>query len=478
MTDEKHLTADICIIGAGSGGLSVASGTAQLGLKTILIEKSEMGGDCLNTGCVPSKALIAAAKRAEEHRKSDIKGIKGHEPDIDYAAVKDHVLDTIKIIEPHDSQERFEGLGVHVIREHATFINSKTVQAGAFTIKAKKFVIATGSRAVIPPIKGLNPDRVLTNENLFELREKPDHLLIIGGGAIGLEMAQAHKRLGCKVSVFDMGNILPRDDQKNVAIARECLKKEGVALYENIQIERITHDDRDVTITMNDNGKTRDINGSHILVAAGRKPATDDLGLDAANIKHTPRGITIDTRLRTSNRHIFAIGDVSGGPQFTHVAGYHAGIIIRQVCFKIPAKINYDALPWVTYLDPEIAQVGLTEDKAKERYGDTIKIVESAFSDNDRAISARATTGQIRVITSKKGRILGASIIGPHAGELIGVWALAISSKLKISAITSMITPYPTLGEINKRAAGAWYTPALFSEKTRKIVAFLQKLPF
>lgn len=478
MTHQNIIQADICIIGAGSGGLSVASGAAQLGLKTVLIEKAEMGGDCLNTGCVPSKALLAAGKRAEMHRKTDIKGVKGHEPEIDYALVKDHVMDTIKTIEPHDSQERFEGLGVHVIREYGEFIDSKTVKAGDHIIKAKKFVISTGSRAAIPPIKGLVQDKIYTNETIFDLREKPDHLLIIGGGPIGLEMAQAHQRLGCEVSVFDMGKILPRDDQSNVAIARQILIDGGLNLHENISIEKITHGNDDVTITMKKDGKTIDVKGSHLLIAAGRKPNIDNIGLDKANIDSSNRGVTVDYRLRTSQKHIYAIGDVAGGPQFTHVAGYHAGLIIKQVCFKIPAKVDYSALPWVTYIDPEIAQIGLTEQDARKKFGDSIKISEAQFEGNDRAIAERSTKGQIRVITTKKGVVIGASIIGPQAGELIGIWGLAILQKLKLSSVTSTIAAYPTLGEINKRAAGAYYTPSLFSDKTRKIVGWLQRLPF
>lgn len=475
----KNIKADICIIGAGSGGLSVAAGAAQLGLKTVLLERAEMGGDCLNTGCVPSKALLAAGKRAQMHRKDDIKGIKAHEPEIDFSAVKDHVFDTIKAIEPNDSPERFRELGVNVILEEGRFTGPDTVQAGEHTIKARYFIIATGSRAVVPPIPGLDKDKAFTNETIFGLREKPDHLLVIGGGPIGIEMAQAHRRLGCKVSVFDMGSILPRDDQSNVEIVRKALVKEGVALYERVSIKGVKHTPSGVILTIEHDGKTQEVGGSHLLVAAGRAPNTGGLDLEKAGVKYEKRGITVDEHLRTSNKKIFAIGDVSGGPQFTHVAGYHAGIIIRQVCFKMFwAKVDYKALPWVTYCDPELAQVGLTEEEARKKHGNDIKAAEWHFDENDRAIAERVTNGQIRVITNKKGLVLGASIVGAQAGELIGLWALAISSGLKIGAVTGMIAPYPTLGEISKRAAGAWYTPSLFSDKTRRIVRLLQKLPF
>ena len=475
----KTIKVDLCIIGAGSGGLSVAAGAAQLGLNTVLIERAKMGGDCLNTGCVPSKALLAAAKRAQMHRKDDIKGITPHEPEIDFAAVKDHVFDTIETIEPNDSPERFRELGVNVILENGRFTGPNTVQAGEHTIKARYFIVATGSRAVVPPIPGLDKDKAFTNETIFSLREKPDHLLVIGGGPIGIEMAQAHRRFGCKVSVFDMGPILPRDDPSNVEIVRQALVKEGVELHENVSIKEVKYSDNNTTLVIEKDGQTQEVSGSHLLVAAGRAPNTDGLDLEKSGVSFEKKGITVNAHLKTSNRKIFAIGDVSGGPQFTHVAGYHAGIIIRRICFKMVwAKVDYKALPWVTYTDPELAQVGLTEAEAHKQHGDAIKVAEWDFDENDRAVAERVTKGQIRVVTNKKGLILGASIVGSQAGELIGLWALAITNGMKIGALTGMIAPYPTLGEISKRAAGAWYMPKLFSDKTKRIVVLLQKLPF
>ncbi len=476
--DAKNIIVDLCVIGAGSAGLSVASGVVQLGLDVALIEKSKMGGDCLNTGCVPSKALLAAAKAAQVMRTSDKYGIAEQEPDIDFNAVKTHVSDVIKVIEPHDSVERFEGLGVKVIKGAAAFTSAHTVQVGEQTITARYFVISTGSRAAIPPIEGLDPDKILTNENIFELREKPDHLIIVGGGPIGIEMAQAHKRLGCKVTVLDMGSILPHDDPDLTAVVRDSLDNEGVRLLENIKIEKIAHAEKGVRVYVEKDGEQNAIDGSHLLIAAGRQVNVDGLELEKAGIVYDRRGIQVDARLRTNHKHIYAAGDVAGGPQFTHVAGYHAGIIIRNMIFKTPAKIDYKALPWVTYTDPELANVGMTESKAREKYGDSIKVVKWKFKENDRATAERRTDGMIKVVTRKNGKILGAAIVGPHAGELIGVWVLAISKGLKIGAITGMIVPYPTFGEISKRAAGAFYTASLFSDRTRKIVGLLQKLPF
>lgn len=478
MNEIEAVKVDICIIGAGAGGLSVAAGAAQLGLKTVLVERGVMGGDCLNTGCVPSKALLAAASRAQAHRKSDIIGIKAHEPEIDFAAVKDYVASVIRAIEPNDSQERFERLGVTVIRQTARFIGADLVQAGEHKIKARYFVIATGSRPALPQISGLDPDKIYTNETIFTLREKPEHLLVIGGGPIGIEMAQAHRRLGCRVSVFEAGNILPRDDVKNVEFLRNALRAEGVALYEKTAITKVRHKDGRGSIEFEHNGKQEEINGSDILIATGRVPYIEGLDLDAAGVAYNQRGIIVDQHLRTSNKRIFSVGDVTGGPQFTHVAGYHVGIIIRQICFKMFwAKVDYKALPWVSYTDPELAQVGLTEAAARAEFGDDVQVSAWPFAENDRAIAAGQTNGQIRVVMSKKGRILGASIVGAQAGELIGLWALAMTKNLKIGDVAAMMAPYPTLGEISKRAAGAWFAPRLFSGKTRRIVALLKKIP-
>lgn len=478
--NEKLLNQfDICIIGAGSGGLSVAAGAAKLGFHVCLIERAEMGGDCLNTGCVPSKSLIAAANAAHGFRTAQKFGIEATELEIDFAAVKDHVHDIIKQIEPHDSQDRFEGLGVHVIRETAKFISPKEVQAGNRTIKAKYFVIATGSRAAIPSIQGLDETKIYTNDTIFDLKEKPEHLIIIGGGPIGIEMAQAHHRLGCKVSVVEAQTILPKDDPELVQIAYERLEFEGLRLIQHAEIISVEHNDDKVIVHMKHDGSNRQVTGSHLLIAAGRSPNTESLDLDAAKIKYDKKGITVDKRLHTNHKHIFAIGDVIGGPQFTHIAGYHAGIVIKNIMFKIPAKADYSALPWVTYTDPEIAQVGLNEQMALEKYGvNKINIVKWRFDENDRARTERRTDGLLKVITLKNGRIIGASIIGKNAGEFLQVWSLAISQKMKIKALTDMIAPYPTFSEINKRAAGAYFENQLFSDRTRSIIQFLQKIPF
>jgi len=477
MDTSQHF--ELCVIGAGSAGLSLVAGAAQLGYSTVLIEKSEMGGDCLNTGCVPSKALLKSGKVAQSFRTSDVFGIKSQEPDINFAAVKQHVSSVIKVIEPNDSQERFEGLGATVIREEAKFIDENTIQAGEHTITAKYFAICAGSRAFIPPIKGIDKDKVYTNENIFDLTTAPVHLIIIGGGPIGVEMAQAHKHLGCKVSVIDMYTIMANDDPELVDVVRNSLHNEGIEFHENSAVNSITHTKDGVTVHLEKDGSTIAIKGSHLLVAAGRQANSDKLDLEKANVEFDRRGIKTDARLRTSQKHIFAAGDIASGPQFTHIAGYHAGIIIRNICFKMPAKVDYSALPWVTYTDPELANVGLTHKEALEKYGEQkIKTISWPFEENDRAQCEKATAGLVKITACNNGKILGAGIVGPHAGELIGMWGLAITKGMKLKDITGMIAPYPTFGEINKRVAGAWFTPSLFSDRTRYIVNFLKKLPF
>lgn len=474
---SQTIKTDICVIGAGSGGLSVAAGAAQLGVSTVLIEKGEMGGDCLNYGCVPSKALLAAAKHAQLLRDSVAFGVQTGAQHVDFARAMSHVQEVIAGIAPMDSEERFTGLGCKVIRAPARFLNPHEVEAGGTIIAARRFVIATGSSAAIPPITGLADTGYLTNETIFSNRNCPDHLIIIGGGPIGMEMAQAHRRLGAKVTVLELYSALAKDDPELTAVVLNRLRAEGVDVLEGVGIDRISQQPGggEFAISLSEGGQSRTITGSHLLVAAGRKPNIDGLGLELADIKHDARGITVDGRLRTTNRRVFAIGDVIGGLQFTHVAGYHAGIVIRNALFRVPAKADHSTVPWVTYTDPELANVGLTEAQARAQH-DHVRVVRWPFAENDRAQAERRTEGLAKIVTGKGGRILGAGIVGPHAGELIQPWILAMATKRKIGAMTGIIAPYPTFGEVNKRAAGAYYTQSLFSPRTKKLVRWLAKL--
>ncbi len=462
---------DLCVIGAGSGGLSVAAGAVQMGARVILIEAGEMGGDCLNAGCVPSKALIAAAKAAEAQRRG-FRGVAGTEPEVDFAAAKDHVRAVIDQIAPVDSQERFEGLGCTVIRAFARFIGPREVEAGGTRIRARRFVVATGSRPMVPPIQGVETVPYFTNETIFDLRERPRHLIVIGGGPIGVEMAQAHRRLGCEVTAIEGAQVLGREDPDLAAVVTYALKAEGIALVEGQPVVRIAGAAGAVEVTLGDG---RQISGSHLLIAVGRKVALEGLNLDSAGVAHTAKGVTVDARLRSTNRRVYAVGDAAGGLQFTHVAGWHAGIVVRQAVLGLPAKADPRALPRATYTDPELAQAGLTEAEARKTYGGALEVVRAEFAHNDRAQAEGKTKGLIKVMVVK-GRPVGASIVGPQAGELIGLWALAISARLRMSAIAGMVAPYPTLGEVSKRAAGAYFSPRLFeSPALKRFVRIVQR---
>ncbi len=471
-----QIKADIAVIGAGSGGLSVAAGAAQMGADVVLIEKHKMGGDCLNYGCVPSKALLAAGHAAHAQRSGDAFGVDGHEPDVDFARVHAHVHDVIGAIAPNDSVERFEGLGVRVIKAAAHFETRNQVKAGGHRIEARRFVIATGSRAALPPIPGLDRVNVLTNETVFDLDERPGHLVVIGGGPIGAEMAQAHRRLGSKVTLLEVFSLLGKDDVDAVEIVRQRLAGEGVDIREGVRIARVEPRGNGVAAVVHNEGEPEAvIEGTHLLVAAGRKPNVDDLNLEAAGIEYSGKGIDVDARLRTSNKRVFAIGDVAGGYQFTHMAGYHAGIVIRNALFRIPAKVRYHAVPWVTYTDPELAHVGVSEEQARKEEGAGVRVLSWPFVENDRAQAERSTDGFIKVTVGRKGRIRGATIVGRSAGELILPWVLAVDRGLKIGAMAGIIAPYPTLGEVSKRVAGSYYTEALFGARTRKLVQFLRR---
>lgn len=471
---NKQIKTDICVIGAGSGGLSVAAGAVQMGAHTVLIERGLMGGDCLNYGCVPSKALLAAAKQAHLMEAGAAFGIEPTKPHVDFKAVQAHVRDVIDGIAPTDSVERFEGLGVQVIKDTARFKDGETIIAGDIEIKARRFVVATGSSPSVPPIPGLDRVSYLTNETIFENQTCPDHLIIIGGGPIGMEMAQAHRRLGAKVTVLEAATAFAKDDAELSGLVVDALRREGVEILEGVKITQVEEaSGGGVTVSLSDAGDVTQLQGSHLLVATGRAPNIDGLDLDKADIEHSKRGIKVDDRLRTSNRKIFAIGDVTGGLQFTHVAGYHAGIVIRNALFRLPAKVDHSAVPWVTYTDPELAHVGETEAQAKDRYG-KVNVLRWPLAENDRARAERRMEGAAKIVTDAHGRILGATIVGPHAGDLIQPWVLAKSKGLKISAMASMIAPYPTLGEVSKRAAGSYYTPTLFSTRTRLLVKFLR----
>lgn len=462
----ERIKTDLLVIGAGSGGLSVAAGASQMGADVVLLEGHEMGGDCLNFGCVPSKALLASAKAAHAQGHTSAFGVADQVPLADYAAAMEHVADVIAQIAPVDSQERFEGLGVRVIREYGSFLSPSEVQAGDHVIAARRVVIATGSSPLVPPIPGLESVPYVTNETLFDQREKPEHLLIIGGGPIGMEMAQAHVRLGCKVTVIEGLKSLGKDDPEAAQVVLKALRGEGVEIAEDAMAAEIRGQAGAIEVEAKDG---RVFRGSHLLMAVGRKANTERLNLAAAGIETTRTGIKVDASLRTTNRKVYAIGDVAGDLQFTHVAAYHAGIIIRSALIGLPAKTKTGHIPWATYTDPELAQVGLTEAQARSAHGARLEVARFDYHHNDRAIAERNTEGFIKVMVVK-GRPVGATIVGHQAGELIGLWSLAIANGLKMGQVAAMVAPYPTIGEVNKHAAGAYFSPRLFDNQTVKRV--------
>jgi pyruvate/2-oxoglutarate dehydrogenase complex dihydrolipoamide dehydrogenase (E3) component len=471
---ESELRVDLCVIGGGPGGLSIAAAAAQLGVSVALIEKHKMGGDCLNYGCVPSKALIAAARRAHMMRSSAAFGIAPVRPSIDYRAVHDHVHNVIAAIAPNDSIERFTGMGVKVLQASASFADRNTVVAGDHRIKARRFVIATGSMPYVPDIPGLNRVPYFTNETIFDNREKLDHLIIIGAGPMGLELGQAHLRLGSRVTVIEAKRALAKDDPELTEVVVRHLRAEGLEIIEGATVSRVSGGTRLIDAHITAGGETRIVQGSHLLLAAGRTPNLSGLDLEAAGIKHDKRGIKVNAKLQTSNRRVLAVGDVTGYPALTHVANYHAGIVIRRAVFRVPARVDEAVIPWVTFTNPELAHVGLTEAAARERYGQ-VRIYRWPYHENDRAQAERTTEGFVKAVTDGKGTIRGASIVGEQAGELIQMWALAVSQGLHIKAMAEWVSPYPTLSEINKRAAFGYYAAAAGKPLVRKVIGWLTR---
>ena len=461
---------DLAIIGAGSGGLSVAAAAAQFGQNVILFEKGKMGGDCLNYGCVPSKALIAAAKQAHVFRNSGPYGISAAEPKVDFKKVHAHIRKVIAAIEPNDSAARFEKLGVKVVLSVAKFRDAKTVEAGDGIFSAKRFVIATGSRPAVPAIPGLETVPYFTNETIFENKVLPKHLIIIGGGAIGMELAQAYRRLGSQVSVIEAFAPLTKDDPELTAIVLESLQRDGVKILAHAAIKKISKAKSGVVI---ETAERRKITGSHLLVATGRTANVEGLNLEVAGVVYTTKGVTVDKGLRSSQKHIYAIGDVAGGLQFTHVANYHAGLVIRNALFRLPVTNRTDIIPHVTFTDPELAQVGYTEAEAVKEFGASITVVRWPFHDNDRAQAEGKTAGLIKAVIGKRGKILGVGIVGANAGELIQPWILAMTEDLKIRAIAGMVAPYPTLGEINRRVAVNYFSGLASKPWVRRVIRLL-----
>ncbi|UCC55293.1 MAG: mercuric reductase [Gammaproteobacteria bacterium] len=466
-------TRDLAVIGGGPGGLVIASVAAQQGLKVTLVEKSDrLGGDCLHTGCVPSKTLIRSARLAHQMRNGHKYGLPAMEPVIDMQRVIDRVDEVIAQLQQHDDPERFRSYGCEVRFGAARFAGPHEITVDADTIRSRRLVIATGSRPLVPPIPGIEAAGFDTNETIFKRRELPQRLAVIGSGPVGVELAQAFARLGSQVTVLEKnGRVYPVADPDVSDCLARVLQEEGVRLQTGVEITSARRDGDSRQLQLAD-GAT--VECDRLLVATGRRPDISGLGLDIAGVEHTPKGITVDRRLRTSQRHILAVGDVCGPWQFTHMAEYQAGIVLAGLLFRIPRKVDYRVVPRVTYTDPEIAEVGLNETAAREQ-GLRYDVARFPFSDIDRSATDSAGEGFLKILLVK-GRIAGASLVGPHAGELIHELALAMQVNAKARAVTDLVHAYPTYAQIHRRAVNARYSDLFYSRKIRFLVRLINKL--
>lgn len=468
------LTPDLCVIGAGPGGLAAAAKAASYGVSVVLVERGRMGGQNLYTGSAPSKALLAAARRVNDIRNAGLFGIKTGDISINHGVVLEQVQSVIRAIEPNVSAERYSGLGVDIVDANARFVDANSVEAGEVLIRARRFIIATGSLPLVPPIPGLDQAPYFTSETIFTHRHRIPHLIVLGGDSVGLEFAQAFHRLGSEVTVIEGGHALPRDDPELRANVLKCLRDEGIRVLENARIERVEPFGSNVQAIFANLGKSYSVEGSHVLLAMGRAANVRELGLDAAGIAYSERGIRVSKGLLTTNRKVYAIGDVTGEAAFAHAAEHHARAAVRNALFRIPVRTHRETMPWVTFTDPELAHVGMTEEIARQRHG-RLTIARWPYSENARAHAERQTGGFLKVIASKSGHILGAGIVGAHAGELIQMWSLAMQKDIPLSSMASIVPPSPTLAEMNKIAAEYHFAPRAQSPLLRRIIGLLAK---
>jgi pyruvate/2-oxoglutarate dehydrogenase complex dihydrolipoamide dehydrogenase (E3) component len=464
---------DVVVIGGGPGGLVIASVAGQLGLRVTLVEKSgHLGGDCLHSGCVPSKTLINTARLAHRMRHAAQYGLPACDPQIDINGVLDRVERVIARIQQHDDPERFRRYGCDVRFGAARFLNPNEITVNEEIIRSKRFVIATGSQPLVPPIPGIAEAGYDTNETIFKRRELPPRLAVIGGGPVGVELAQAFARLGSRVTIVEAADrLLPVADREVSAALRKVLEDEGISLYLSSQVTSARRDGDSRQLFL---GSGATVECERILVAAGRRPAVFGLGLDEAGVEHNARAVVVDARLRTSQRHIFAVGDVCGPYQFTHMAEYQAGVVLASLLFRVPGKVDYRVIPRVIYTDPEIAEVGISEQEAQAQ-GLRHEVARFPINEIDRAITDGVDAGFLK-IQIVRGRIAGASLIGAHAGELIHELALAMQVKAKAGDISRLIHAYPTLSQVHRRAINAHYAPRLYSGKARLLARLINRL--
>ncbi len=476
MTDYDY---DIGIIGGGAAGLTVASGSAQLGAKTLLLEKEkELGGDCLHFGCVPSKTLIKTAQVYHTMKHAKKFGLPETEiPPVDFKQISARIRSVISVIQKHDSEERFCSLGAKVMFGEPEFADEHSIRMNGKTFSAKNWVIATGSSAAVPPIPGLDKTPFITNREIFYMDKLPESMIILGGGPIGCEMAQAFSRLGTKVTVIDGGEqILGKEDPDMAQEVMNVMLSEGVVFYLNNSIESAKDlGSRKEVVIKNKGGNPLSLKAETILVALGRKPNIENLGLENIGVKTDRRGVIADKRLRTSQKHIYAAGDVSGGFQFTHAAGYQGGIVVSNAIFHIPRSVDYKWLPWCTFTDPPLGSIGMNETMAKAA-GIAYTVLTEEFKNNDRILAEGQRTGKIKMLLDSKEKPIGVQIFGHNAGDLLGEWAAVLNGKVKLSTLAAAIHPYPTIAEINRKVAGSLFSPKIFSDKIKKGLKFFFNL--
>jgi pyruvate/2-oxoglutarate dehydrogenase complex dihydrolipoamide dehydrogenase (E3) component len=466
---------DIGVIGAGAGGLTVAAGSAQLGAKTLLVEKEkELGGDCLHYGCVPSKTLIRTAHVYHFMKNAKAYGLPQVEvPPVNYEEVKKRIQSVIATIQKQDSEERFCSLGAKVQFGEPTFSDEHSIRVNSQTLSAKTWVMTTGSSPDSPPIEGLDKTPYITNKEIFSLDRLPESMVILGAGPIATEMAQAFCRLGTKVFVVQRsGQILSKEDKDMADEIMQVLAAEGVTFYLNVSVLGVKDlgNEREVLIKDKE-GKVTPLKAERILVAMGRDPNIQGLNLEGIGVELDRKGIKVDERMRTSQKHMYAAGDVTGKFQFTHAAGYEGGIVVSNAIFHLPRKANYTFFPWCTYTDPELASIGMNEKGAKET-GIEYSVLTEHFKGNDRSLAEGERVGKIKMLLGKNEKPLGVQILGPQAGELLSEWVAVLNGNVKLSTLASAVHPYPTLGEINKRVAGAYLSPKIFSDRVRKGLKF------
>ncbi len=469
---------DIGIIGGGSAGLTIAAGSAMLGAKTLLVEKEKsLGGDCLHFGCVPSKTLIKTARVYHLIKQAKKFGLPEMSlKPVDYKSVAGRIQSVIDVIQKHDSPERFCELGARVEFGSPRFIDEKSIEIEGRTYSAGNWVIATGSSPAVPPIEGLDNTPYITNREIFSLDHLPESMVVLGGGPIGIEMAQAFCRLGSKVTVIQRENqILGKEDKDLADQVMNVMNSEGVIFYLNASVLRVKDRGREKEVVIKTADGELSLKGHTILVAIGRAFNLEGLGLENIGVQFDRRGLKLDDRLRTTQKHIYGAGDATGQYLFTHAAGYEGGIVIRNAIFHLPAKVNYTNIPWCTYTDPELASIGMNETRAKDA-GIRYSVWTEPFRRNDRSLAEGEENGVIKMILDEKEKPVGIQILGPHAGELLSEWVAIMNGKSKLSTIASAVHPYPTLGEINKRVIGNLFAEKIYSEKVKKGLKFFFSL--